>query len=111
MIKIKLPIYYSFIMNKSVSSPVSSFDDKGRVAKLLNGSWVKLFSLKSMLNIQSRQIPMLNQYTISDFSSSLKLQNVIALTGIFRGWDHVGFKYQPFEMSLEQYLLEHHDRS
>ena len=64
-----------------------------------------------MICDQSKLLPMLNEYSIADLSSSLQLQNVIPLIGVFRGWDHICLKYSIYDMCLEQYLSESKDRS
>ena len=33
------------------------------------------------------------------------------LTGVYRTNEHVGFKYQPYDMDLEQYVSKHSDQS
>lgn len=111
MLQFKLPIYHSFLIGKGVTSPINSFNEEGRAVKLLSGAWVKLFSLQSMIKNQSKQLPMLNEFAVADLSETLKLHHIIPMSGLFRGWDHVGIKYPVYDMCLEQYLEERRDRS
>lgn len=54
---------------------------------------------------------MLNVFAVADLSEQLKLQHVIPMSGLFRGWDHIGIKYPVYDMCLEQYLEERRDHS
>lgn len=105
----KYPIFFSFLSNIGVTSPLSTYEEEGRAVRQINGSWVKLFSLRSMVRNQSSQLPLLNEYSVANWASTLSLTHLMPLSGVFRGWDHIGLRYPEYEMDLTEYLELHRD--